>query len=136
MACWLHHGVDCVQADDLAALRSILPKAEEISQVRQAKQVVIKALAAAGGVAGGATAGGNDCHKDMQSRSLGSAAGAVLGRQRRSSISSSSCSSSSSLPMSPRLGVVEACFDALGNVDMLPAKIRAMEFRQVTVVVP
>eukprot|EP00775_Hariotina_reticulata_P009230 gene9230-9395_t len=115
-----------LKADDLAALRSILPKAEEISQVRQAKQVVIKAMAAAGGVAGAATADSSDCQKDVHGRPLGSDAGSILCQRRRSS---SSSGGGGGLPMSPRLGVVEACFDALGNVDMLPAKIRAMEFR-------
>jgi hypothetical protein len=31
--------------------------------------------------------------------------------------------------LSPRLGIVEAAFDALGGVELLQAKMRAMEFR-------
>lgn len=36
-----------------------------------------------------------------------------------------------STPQTPRLGIVEAAFVALGSVELLQAKMRAMEFRSV-----
>ncbi|KAF6259271.1 hypothetical protein COO60DRAFT_1022990 [Scenedesmus sp. NREL 46B-D3] len=90
--------------DDLASIRSILPKPEELQAVRDAKQDMEKKMAAAAG----------HSHSPRTPAAAG-AAGAAAPATPGS--------------LSPRLGIVEAAFDALGGVELLQAKMRAMEFR-------
>ena len=83
-----------MQPDDLAAVRSILPKPEELVALHEAK-----AAAAA-------------------SSSSGSGSGKHDATDKAATVDSA-----------PRLGVVEAAFEALGGVQQLQAKIGAREFR-------
>jgi hypothetical protein len=91
-----------LQPDDLASIRSILPKPEELQAVREAKQVAEQKIAA----------------------TIGSS-------PRTPAAAAAGAASSVATPatLSPRLGPVEAAFDALGGVELLQAKMRAMEFR-------
>lgn len=98
----------CLQPDDLASIRSILPKPEELVQVREcAKKTAAKATATLSprtdSVTGTPGPHGHAC--------------------------SAAASGTASTPQTPRLGVVEAAFMALGSVDLLQAKMRALEFR-------
>jgi hypothetical protein len=92
----------CLQPDDLASIRSILPKPEELQAVRDAKQAAEQKIAAATG---------------SSPRTPAAAA------------ASSAAMPATPSTLSPRLGPVEAAFDALGGVELLQAKMRAMEFR-------
>lgn len=105
------------QQDDLPQIRSMLPKPDELTQVTAAKQRAMREhtarLAAAAAAADGSNGGSSDgCSGDANK----SAAAAAP-------------------PLPPRLGVVEAAFEALGGVRMLMAKMRACEFKWVPVVV-
>lgn len=99
-----------IQPDDLASIRSILPKPEELQAVREAKQTAEKKAAV------------------LSPRSPAAAAAAGIATHAACATPSSECCVSPSA-LSPRLGVVEAAFDALGGVELLQAKMRAMEFR-------
>jgi hypothetical protein len=82
----------------------MLPKPDELTQVTAAKKRAMREhsarLAAAAGAADGSNGGGSD-----------------------------GCGSGAVPPLPPRLGVVEAAFEALGGVRMLMAKMRACEFK-------
>jgi hypothetical protein len=101
-----------MQAEEVAAVAQMLPTREEVEEVRRARTKAEAAAAAAGAAA--------------LSRSS-SLAGGVGALSRSSSVVS--CSSPSPLPASPRLGPVEALFDALGRVQKLEQKMRALHFR-------
>ncbi|KIY92499.1 hypothetical protein MNEG_15464 [Monoraphidium neglectum] len=101
-----------LQAEEVAAVAQMLPTREEVEEVRRARTKAEAAAAAAGAAA--------------LSRSS-SLAGGVGALSRSSSVVS--CSSPSPLPASPRLGPVEALFDALGRVQKLEQKMRALHFR-------
>ncbi|WIA08831.1 hypothetical protein OEZ85_008252 [Tetradesmus obliquus] len=93
-----------LKPDDMATIRSILPKPEELQAVRDAKQEAEQKFAAAVG----------NSPRTPAAAAAGAAAAAVL-------VTPST--------LSPRLGIVEAAFHALGGVELLQAKMRAMEFR-------
>jgi hypothetical protein len=109
-SCAVLYNVICVcccscllQPDDLASIRSILPKPEELQDVRNAKRQAEQKLAAAAGAS----------PRTPPAAAAGAAAAPAV----------------TPSTLSPRLGIVEAAFDALGGVELLQAKMRAMEFR-------
>lgn len=93
----------------------MLPKPDELAQVTAAKKRALREhrarLAAAAAADGSNGSNGDGCSGDANR----SAAAAV----------------SAPPPLPPRLGVVEAAFEALGGVRMLMAKMRACEFKWV-----
>lgn len=96
----------------------MLPKPDELSAVQAAKERALKEHQAK--VAAMASASGSS-----------SAAVVRVGTSQRSSSESlgSSRGAGEGCLLPPRLGVVEAAFEALGGVKMLMAKMRACEFK-------
>jgi hypothetical protein len=94
-----------LQQDDLPQIRSMLPKPDELAAVTAAKKKAKKE------------------HK-AKLAAMAAAAGGSSGLVRASSSSDSDNDEGA-----PRLGVVEAAFEALGGVQMLMAKMRACEYK-------
>lgn len=111
-----------VQQDDLPQIRSMLPKPDELAAVQAGKA---KALQEYGRKL--------KEHRDKVSAVPHSGASDPSQAEERppacSHDSSGDGPSSESVPVPPRLGVVEAAFEALGGVKMLMAKMRACEFK-------
>ncbi|GBF90120.1 hypothetical protein Rsub_03253 [Raphidocelis subcapitata] len=89
-----------LQAEEIAAVAQMLPTREEVEEVRRAR---LKAEAAAAAASRSSTPGG--------APSPGPGAGGLAAA------------------LSPRLGPVEALFDALGRVPRLEQKMRVLSFR-------
>jgi len=103
-----------LQQEDLPQIRSILPRDDEVAAVEIAKRTALKEHAAKVAAVAAAAGGGG---------------GGSSGRRVRATSSSSDSGLSEGALVAPRLGVVEAAFEALGGVRMLMAKMRACEFK-------
>ena len=95
------------QAEEVGGRRQMLPTREEVEEVRRART---RAEAAAGAGTPGGTPGG--------------------GAMPRPAAPGDAPPTPGGAAASPRLGPVEALFDALGRVPMLESKMRALHYRR------